>query len=165
MPVRPKELLISEAGPVVLAAAVERFGGARIRAFGCSMFPAIRSGDLLHIARIAPDTVLPGDVVVIRRDGRIFAHRVVSRSADTCGVVTRGDAHLHADPPASPHDIVGLVVAIERDGEYLRGPFHTSTFGRLRGLAMSAATTVWRRALRPAITAVRRGAASPARRQ
>jgi signal peptidase I len=110
-----KELLIgaaAEAGPDLVAEVLRRFGRIRLRVFGGSMSPALRPGDLLDVRSTRADSLERGDVVLFRRDGRLFAHRVMEKS--TLGVVTRGDAHRHDDPMVAPEDVLGIVNSVVR---------------------------------------------------
>ena len=50
-----------------------------------------------------------GDVVALRTGGTVIVHRVVARSATGGWIVTRGDARLLPDVPASGDAIIGLV--------------------------------------------------------
>jgi hypothetical protein len=145
MQAREEELVDDAARVGLIVQAVERFGQVRIRALGTSMFPAIRSGDVLHVARAAAETLSPGEIVVVRSASRIFAHRLLRRSPSGAVIVTRGDAHLHEDPPASYRDVIGRVVAIEREGRSLHVPVRLSTPRRWRGIAASVSSALWRR--------------------
>ena len=60
------------------------------------------------------DELRLGDILVIQRERDHLTHRLVAiREA---GIQTKGDRHPDLDPPVSPDSILGLVVAIERDG-------------------------------------------------
>ena len=100
----------------------------RFRSDGVSMHPYIRKGDTVTI--VPPEGegggIIIGDVVLIAgKAGRCSLHRVIAREGADA-VVTKGDALLHADPPASPGEIRGRVISVERRGsrrEYgLGGP-------------------------------------------
>ena len=54
------------------------FGSLRFKATGWSMLPSVWPGDTLVVERVSPDQVRVGDVVLVGRDGRLCAHRVVS---------------------------------------------------------------------------------------
>ena len=100
---------------VELAAESLRLAGRlRLRVGGSSMLPAILPGDILEVqARHARD-ISPGSVVLFERGGRFFAHRVVGNQA--AGLVTRGDALAHADAAVGDAELLGEVIAVERDG-------------------------------------------------
>lgn len=92
--------------------------GVRFRASGGSMRPAICDGDLITVAPAAEGRVLPGNVIVYRDRGRLFAHRIVSVKVDEhgrrSGVLLRGDAALACDAPVSADQVLGEVVAVQR---------------------------------------------------
>jgi signal peptidase I len=103
-----------EAAPDLVAEVLRRFGHVRIRAFGGSMSPALRPGDVLAVHRVTADDLDRGDIVLFRRDGRLFAHRVIGSTQ--AGTMTRGDAHRRDDPVVPPEDVLGVVRAVTRAG-------------------------------------------------
>jgi signal peptidase len=131
--------------------ALKRFGTVRLRALGTSMYPAIQSGDVLTARGCACDGLRAGDVVLARAHGRVIAHRVrqVSNTDGQACVVTRGDAHWRDDQPIRAQDVLGLVVAIERDGRPIQ-PQRLSISARVLGLAFNQSSGVVRR-LREAV--------------
>ena len=102
-----------EAVKYELATEVLRSSGElRLRVSGTSMLPALWFGDELTIRRQPFDAVRPGHIVLVARDGRLCAHRVVA--AGNGLVITRGDALPNADPPAAPDEVLGAVVWVLR---------------------------------------------------
>ncbi|MBI3667923.1 MAG: S24/S26 family peptidase [Acidobacteria bacterium] len=103
-----------------LAAEVLRaFGEVRLQVKGSSMLPSMWPGDILRIRSIHPQDgawARPGDIVVFHREGRLITHRVVETSSHPGAAywITRGDRHTKADPPVSPDELLGRVVAIQR---------------------------------------------------
>jgi signal peptidase I len=105
-----------------LAAEVLRSAGRlRLRATGASMLPAVWPGDILSVHSHGVMAVLPGDIVLFGREGRLVAHRVVGRTIcqDTIQLVTRGDSVEGSDAPVSSHELLGRVTAIERGSRQL----------------------------------------------
>ena len=95
------------------------FGSIRFKATGWSMLPAVRPGDTLVIERVSPDQVRVGDVMLVGRDGRLRAHRVVS-VAEGCGSprwITQGDANPAPDPPVNEGELLGRVDYAIRAGK------------------------------------------------
>jgi signal peptidase I len=84
-----------------------------IKVKGSSMAPALRDGDEVLVAPLSSPPV-PGDVVVGRRRGGVFLHRVV-RSGATA-IVTRGDACPAEDPPLELRNILLRAERMKRDG-------------------------------------------------
>jgi hypothetical protein len=101
--------------PALVAEVLRRFGAARVRAFGSSMLPGIRPGDLLHVRSTTASALATGDVALFVRDGRLFAHRVVGMTA-AGRLRTRGDALRHADPAVAPSQVLGAVIRVSRGG-------------------------------------------------
>ena len=90
----------------------------RFRAHGTSMSPTIRDGETISIAAVSPDEVVRGDVLLCRHDKRVLAHRVVGVTAHGAGRVfeLRGDAKAGRDTPVGADDVVGQVIAVQRNG-------------------------------------------------
>jgi len=98
---------------------------------GYSMYPAIRSGDIL-ITREAPArSVRPGDVVCLPRGRAYLAHRVISvkKDASRATLITKGDNMITRDPPFTcEQDSVLVVTHARRRGR----PPKKLRLGRLR---------------------------------
>lgn len=103
-----------------LAAEVLRNSGRlRLRVNGWSMLPSVWPGDTLWIERASRKTIAEGDIVLFTRDQRLFAHRVVGRSTGDLGILTRGDAMRVADPPVNDDELLGRVVAMQRNANFI----------------------------------------------
>ena len=96
-------------------------GRLRLRVTGWSMLPAIFPGDTLVIEPASSESVGKGDIVLFRRDGRLFAHRVSGKSgsASDFQIVTQGDGMANPDPPVSSSQLLGKVSFVVRDGRCL----------------------------------------------
>ncbi len=106
-------------------------GGLELPAEGTSMRPTIDPGTILAVE--ASDRPRPGEVwAFVADDGQIVIHRFWRRNA--AGLVFRGDANAHPDPPVRPDQLVGRVDLGRRD--------------RLRGLTRLASVAVRRRLCR-----------------
>jgi hypothetical protein len=89
----------------------------RFRAFGGSMRPFIRGGDIVEIEPADIDRIREGDVAFyFRPKGGIVLHRVVSKKCeDQVPVLTcQGDASMHAEGPIYPSQIMGRAVSVFR---------------------------------------------------
>jgi hypothetical protein len=113
LPMNPE---VREQRKCSLAAHVLRSSGrVKLRATGASMLPTLWPGDVLTIQCRNFDQVESGDVVLFLRDGRLFVHRILSKSRLEDGfLVTRGDCMPQADPSVRPGDLLGKVTKIER---------------------------------------------------
>src|SRR5579863_8072793 len=94
------------------------FGSLRFVATGWSMLPTVWPGDTLLVDHIDPDQVREGDVVLVGRDGRLSAHRVVSRpqSSGNAHWITQGDAMPVPDRPVTEGELLGRVNYVIRAG-------------------------------------------------
>ncbi len=115
----------------------------RLRVLGGSMFPLIRSGDILQVNPAKTYSV--GDILLCTRGSDWIAHRVLSigKRGDQTHLVTRGDALPLPDPPVSIGSVLGRVDVIERGEWHL----HADSY---RGRAYRALARVgfpWHRVL------------------
>jgi hypothetical protein len=97
----------------------------RFRARGRSMAPAVRDGDVLTVAPVAPDLVTVGDVILCDTWRGPIAHRVVAihgNGSARC-LVLKGDCSLENDRPIQPERVRGRLVAVERNGHVDRHAF------------------------------------------
>ncbi|WP_395648931.1 S24/S26 family peptidase [Thermomonas sp.] len=128
MPRQPQNLLSSTGHPadasctrVALAQeALQRFGQLRFRALGSSMLPAIAPGDLLVFRTAAAAELAPGQVVLVRRDAALVAHRLVSCNGDN--LITMGDSLSVADTPVHASQLLGVLDAQLRGARALPRP-------------------------------------------
>jgi len=81
------------------------------------MLPSIWPGDLLSIENAPYEEIVPGDIVLVRRDNRFFVHRLAERRHDRGALqwITRGDAMLQNDPRATASELLGRVSSIRRN--------------------------------------------------
>ncbi len=86
------------------------------------MLPTVFPGDTLIIERTDFSGAQRGDIVLVGRDGRLFAHRLVHKmdGPEQSIVVTKGDSMAKPDPAIQRDKVLGRVSLIERDGETLR---------------------------------------------
>jgi signal peptidase I len=89
-------------------------GQIRLRLRGDSMWPTIPAGTLVEVARIFPDDLRPGDIVVWQQGGVLIAHRIMERAqrGSDAFLVTKGDNSAATDQLFSQDAILGRVVAI-----------------------------------------------------
>jgi len=109
------------------------FGNLRFEATGWSMLPSVWPGDRLMVERVSGDQVHIGDVVLVGRDGRLCAHRVVSRLEDTENPrwITQGDAMAAPDPPVNESELLGRVSHLTRAGRLIAVRAELSAVERL----------------------------------
>ena len=120
------------AGEVLLS-----FGHLRLRVRGWSMLPAIWPGDILELERAQAADLSKGEIVLFRRDRRLFAHRVLRSSGSA--ILTRGDTLSGADPVVTEDELLGRVAAIVRDGKSFKpGETLSASQRALAGLVQSS---------------------------
>ena len=122
------------------------FGTLRFEATGWSMLPSMWPGDTLMVHRVSPDQVHVGDVVLVGRDGRLCAHRVVSRSEDTETLrwVTQGDAMAGPDPPVNESELLGRISYLMRAGRLIAVRAELSAVERLTAKIVARSVTAAR---------------------
>ena len=74
-----------------------------------SMEPTLYKNDLVFAKKVGEDELQTGDIVVFRRDGIKYVHRLIS--CENGVFITQGDANTIADAPITFDDIEGKVVA------------------------------------------------------
>lgn len=99
-----------------IAAALRQSGRVSLRVRGASMLPWVRPGDIAVIRHASPDSIRCGDVVLFRRYGRLFVHRIVEKRGSWQGrqFCAKGDAHPHSDGRLQPDELLGRVVYLYR---------------------------------------------------
>lgn len=103
-----------------LAADVLRSSGVlRLKVTGWSMLPTVWPGDTLVVEHGGSDRAVSGDLVLVVREGRLFAHRLIQNVVDggSTEILTRGDAMERPDPPIHKNGLVGKVTRIVRNGK------------------------------------------------
>ena len=131
VPIGQKELLTA-AAPALITDVLTRYGRLRLRAFGSSMTPAIRPGDVLCVEGCTADEARPGDVLLMRQGERVLAHRLIRKQRHGVEVllVTRGDSLWHTDSDHPVPIVLGRVTGIGS----------ITWLGRLYGVTLTEAT-------------------------
>jgi signal peptidase I len=87
----------------------------RLKVTSRSMTPNLRPGDFVLVQSIPLETYQRGDLLVTRREDSYLTHRLVA--VDSSGWHTKGDRNPRTDAPIKAQSIVGLVIAVERQGK------------------------------------------------
>lgn len=117
----PIEFVISESHAVKceLAAEVLRSSGTlRLQVRGWSMLPSIWPEDTLLVEQVEFPQMAEGEIILFRRERRLFAHRIVR--SDRSDVLTRGDSMAAPDSPVGGDEVLGRVVSIIRNGKHFQ---------------------------------------------
>jgi hypothetical protein len=109
------------------------FGKLRFAATGWSMLPSVWPGETLVVERVSVDEVQIGDVVLVGREGRFYAHRLISRLIDSENPqwITQGDGMVAPDRPVLAHELLGRVAYLIRAGKCVPVPAELSAVENL----------------------------------
>lgn len=115
----------------------------RIPVIGCSMLPLMKKGDHVLVAH-GHDGIRRGDVVVFQQWNILIIHRVIDihQHQPVPAFLTKGDNAPGFDPPIGAHKVIGRVLAIERDNQYLK---LDTTKWRILGWFIAINTLGWRK--------------------
>jgi hypothetical protein len=83
--------------------------GLRLRVHGASMLPTLWPGDVVEVASCSLADLRPGEIVLARREGRLFLHRLIAPCTPN-GFLLRGDSMPAADPLFPPDALLGRLV-------------------------------------------------------
>jgi len=108
----------SAEGSALVADALRRSGHLRLQVHGESMLPALWPGDVVEIASCSLADVRPGEIVLARREGRLFLHRFVAPCTPD-GFLLRGDSMPNPDPLFPSEALLGRLARMK--GEVDRG--------------------------------------------
>jgi hypothetical protein len=130
----------------------DRDSALRIFYTGASMFPTLRTGDVLYVRPLNGQAIRCGDVAVFVPDeaSPLVVHRIVSRTE--AGFASMGDDNESPDSQLLlQRDIIGLVFLAENRGKSRR--IHGGVVGRFQGFLRRLRSATERNlsdALRPA---------------
>jgi signal peptidase I len=123
----------------------DRAGRSVLRVSSGSMKPRLEEGDRIHIERVSPRSLMPGDVVVYASESAgLVVHRLIWRDRPLgrpTRIYTKGDALDTLDRSVAVERVLGRVVSIDR-GRGLASP--TTTGDRLRCIGTAAGCFVRR---------------------
>jgi len=93
------------------------------RARGGSMSPFIRNGEIIEIRPIESRKIKSGDIIFYRANpNKLITHRVIKRILENGKIVfiTKGDRSPTFDERVYSGDVLGKVVAVEKNGRIIR---------------------------------------------
>ena len=101
----------------VLRDALDAFPYVRLRVAGTCMAPALRPGDVVHVAGVAARAPRLRDVVLVWGPAGPLLHRLVWGPPLARGRWrTKADRAPLWDAAVSPRDVLGTIIAVDRDG-------------------------------------------------
>lgn len=89
-----------------------------IKGSGSSMGWLIRDGDIVEVKKKTFSSLRVNDIVVIYLKKKLITHRVIYKARSY--LITKGDANMIADGRVFPHQIIGEVEQIKREGKSIR---------------------------------------------
>lgn len=101
----------------------EKGKSVRFKAKGWSMRPFIRDGDFIVVSPVENSTIKRGDVVLYSAAGdKVMVHRLIGKykRKGRTAVLIKGDATLSPPEKIDIQNVLGKVVAIERNGRKKR---------------------------------------------
>ena len=121
----------------------------RIKTTGYSMFPAIRPGNIVIIARVKNRSNLTaGDIVVFKRDSDFILHRLtdIRHQDDNTIFITQGDSSVNEDKPITADKIIAVVTTIETKRRIIQP--HRSKIHYRHNNVMLKLIQLWKKLLR-----------------
>lgn len=87
----------------------------RLLTEGLSMTPLLEPDDIVYFKKVSFSAIDSHNLVVIKQNSNLFTHRVIYKASNY--LVTRGDNNLQSDGKIYPHQIVGKVYQVKRNGK------------------------------------------------
>ncbi len=82
------------------------------------MSPFIRNGDVVEVVRLK-GKINFGDIILYHSScGSPVIHRVIQRNKES--IITKGDSVCNSDQPIFSKQVLGRVVAVEKNGWFIR---------------------------------------------
>ena len=102
---------------------LEKGKSIRFQAKGWSMRPFIRDGDFIVVSPVKSSSIRKGDVVFYSNaENKIIVHRIIRKykKNDRITVFIKGDASFSSPEKMDIQNVLGKVIAIERNGRKKR---------------------------------------------
>lgn len=112
----------------LVAEALRLSGRLRLQVHGESMLPALWPRDVVEIASCSLEDLRPGEIVLARREGRLFLHRLVAPCTPN-GFLLRGDSMPGPDPLFPSEALLGRLVRRADGGRGVSAPALRTGFG------------------------------------
>jgi hypothetical protein len=125
---------------------LDRGYAVRFRAPGRSMLPTIGEEEPIIVEPVTPEAVRRGDIILYSHGKTVTAHRVVGIDRhgreDEAVFTLRGDAARLCDEPVRSGQVLGRVIAVERDGRTIG--MNGKTVGAFHRLCAAVSRLKWR---------------------
>lgn len=86
-----------------------------LKSQGSSMLPILRSDDVVYFKKTCLKNLKINDLVLVKKNHQLFTHRIIYKTDKH--LVTKGDNNLESDGKIYPHQIIGKVAKVKRDGK------------------------------------------------
>ena len=109
------------------------------------MLPTLWPGDVVLVKSPSSLRLGVGDIVLYRRGGRFFLHRLMALADRSNGeFVARGDSMPQADAPGTPDEIVGVLEGVGRGENWVDVPIRLPVWLRVAGSLLARSSgLVW----------------------
>ena len=87
----------------------------QFRMKGYSMFPYLRPGDRGIVQKCTAAELKPGDIIVFYLQSNLVAHRFLHQEGEF--LTAKGDNNFRPDTPVPVQQLVGKLIAMERNGK------------------------------------------------
>jgi hypothetical protein len=103
------------------------------------MLPSVWPGDTLVVQRVSSEQVRVGEVVLVEREGKLRAHRLIGKDGDAENPqwITQGDALPAPDRPVAKDELLGKVSYLIRAGRLIPVPAELSAVERVTAKVVS----------------------------
>ena len=102
---------------------LEKGKSIRFQAKGWSMHPFIRDGDFIVVSPVKSSSIRKGDIVFYSNaENKIIVHRIIRKykQKGRMTVLVKGDASFSSPEKMDIQNVLGKVIAIERNGRKKR---------------------------------------------
>jgi signal peptidase I len=82
------------------------------------MRPLLQGNDLIYYRKVSFDSIRENDLVLIRKKGVLFTHRVIYKTPDY--LVTKGDNNAYSDGIIKPRNIIAKATRLKRNGKTIK---------------------------------------------
>ncbi len=94
-----------------------------LKSQGASMMPLLLENDIVYFKKIPFSQIKVNDIIVFKKKKELICHRVIykkpSLKKDSLHLITKGDNSPYADSKVYPHQILGKVYQVKRNGKII----------------------------------------------
>ena len=79
------------------------------------MMPLLQPNDVIYYKKTTFVRCQPNDIIMVKKNHQLFTHRVIYKTKNY--LITKGDNNLTSDGKIYPHQIIGKVYQVKRNGK------------------------------------------------